>query len=262
MTGLSVFHSYAEEFETRLRLKTFPLAVKLLEKEEDIPERAIRPKKDLGHHIALCVALSMSRREGTILAMLKEDMWCFDPVIGLGLAEPPEYFLEGYNRFPESARTLEAGKNWACAFPRLKCGKYIGIMSAPLKTANFAPDLIIIYCDSAQLTQLLMAANCKDGRDITSRLSSVAACVYATIPTMQSREYQVTPPCAGDSRHAMSQDNEIIFTAPIEKAGDLITGLRYLEEHNNVLPRALTVELEYKLSEKYEKIGKMLGMDI
>ena len=234
----------------------------MLEKEEDIPNRVKRPKRDLGHHISLCVGLSMSRREGALLAMLKEDMWCFEPVIGLGLAEPPEYFLEGHNRFPDSAKTLEAGGNWARAFPRLECGKYIGIMSALLKATNFEPTLAIIYCDSAQLTQLLMAVNWKDGHDITCRLSGHAACVYATVPVMLSREYQVTSPCAGDNRHAMAQDNEMVFTAPIEKVEDLITGLRYLEEHNIALPRVITAEFEYKLPEAYQNIGKMLGMDV
>ncbi len=262
MVELNVLHDYAEELERKLRLKTFPIAVKLLEREEDIPEGAVRPKRDLGQHMALCVAFSMSRRGGTTLALLKEDMWCFDPVIGLGLAEPPQYFLEGHNRFPESTLTLAAARSWANTFPRLECGHYIGIMTAPLKTASFEPDLVIIYCDSAQLAQLLIAANWKDGHDITSRLSGMSACVYATVPAVQTMDYQVTPPCAGDSKHAMSQDNEIIFTAPMEKMDDLIAGLRYLAERNNVLPRALTAELEYKMSEKYEKIGKMIGMDI
>lgn len=135
-------------------------------------------------------------------------------------------------------------------------------MSAPLKTADFEPDLVIIYCDTAQLTQLLMAANWNDGRDVTARLSGVSACVYAITPVMQSREYQVTSPCSGDSRHAMSQDSEILFSSPVEKVADLMAGLRYLEENNYTLPRILTAELEYKLPEKYEKIGKMLGMDI
>ncbi len=40
---LDVFHNCGEELEKRLRLKTFPLAVKLLEKEEDISEGAQRP---------------------------------------------------------------------------------------------------------------------------------------------------------------------------------------------------------------------------
>jgi len=60
----------------------------------------------------------------------------------------------------------------------------------------------------------------------------------------------------------MAQDSEMIFTAPIEKVEDLITGLRHLEEHNYILPRTLTVELEYTLPEAYEKIGRMLGMDV
>jgi uncharacterized protein (DUF169 family) len=86
--------------------------------------------------------------------------------------------------------------------------------------------------------------------------------VYATIPTIQTGEYQVTPPCVGDSRHAMSQDNEMLFTAPEKQLDDLIAGIKYLEERGYTLPRTLTAELEYKMSKKYEKIGKMLGMDL
>ena len=77
--------------------------------------------------------------------MLKEDMWCFEPVIGLGLAEPPAYFLEGHYRLPRNVETLEAGSNCAHEFPRLEVGKYIGIASAPLTTANFEPDLVKKY---------------------------------------------------------------------------------------------------------------------
>lgn len=51
---LSVFHEYGEELEKRLRLQTFPLAVKLLEKGEDIPKEAERPMKDFGETLAEC----------------------------------------------------------------------------------------------------------------------------------------------------------------------------------------------------------------
>ena len=95
MPELSVFHSYAEELDKRLRLGTFPLAVKLLEKEEDIPAEAKRPLRDFGYHLTACQAFAMSRREGATIAMLKEDMWCFEPVIGFGIAEAPQYFLDG-----------------------------------------------------------------------------------------------------------------------------------------------------------------------
>ena len=37
MANLKIYHEYGEELEKRLRSKTFPLAVKMLKKEEDIP---------------------------------------------------------------------------------------------------------------------------------------------------------------------------------------------------------------------------------
>ena len=75
MSTLSEFNKYGEELERQLMLRTSPIAVKMLEKEADIPKEAIRPKKDRGYHLAQCQAFALSRREGTTVAMLKEDNW-------------------------------------------------------------------------------------------------------------------------------------------------------------------------------------------
>jgi uncharacterized protein (DUF169 family) len=40
---------FGEELEIRLRLKTSPVAIKMLATETDIPEGAVRPKQDRGH---------------------------------------------------------------------------------------------------------------------------------------------------------------------------------------------------------------------
>ena len=72
---LNVFHDYGVKLENYLRLKTSILAIKLLKEEKDIPEGAIRPIRDLGHHLSLCQAFARSRREEISFAMLKEDMW-------------------------------------------------------------------------------------------------------------------------------------------------------------------------------------------
>jgi len=260
MAKLSILHNYGEEFKKRLRLQTFPLAVRLLEKEGDIPERAMRPMRDLGYHLALCQGYAMSRREGTLLAMLKEDMWCFEPVVGYGLAEPPQYFLEGHNRFPKDVSTLEAGRNYASDFPRLEAGKYIGVASAPLATANFEPDLVMIYCNSAQLSLLLLGREYKDGHDLKCSFSSHAACVYSVIPVMQTGECQVAIPCRGDHYFAIAGDDELVFTVPKEKVEDLMLGLRYLETTGSKLPRNYQMRREVELPESYMKIAKMVGM--
>jgi uncharacterized protein (DUF169 family) len=259
---LSALHGYAEELERRLRLKTFPIAVKMLEKEGDIPAGATRPKRDLGFHLATCQGFSMSRREGTHIAMLKEDMWCSESVIGLGLAQPPQYFFDGYSRYPEDNASLEAGMTWAREFPRFEAGKYVGIVSSPLATANFEPDVIIVYCDSTQLKVLLSAAAWKEGHELTCTVSGKGACVYAVVPVMQHGRCQVTTPCGGDKRLAMSQDDEMIFAAPQAKVEELLVALRELEKYVLRLPFRYVMMPEYKLRESYVKIGKMMGMDL
>ena len=101
MPGFDIFRRYGHELEKRIRFKTFPLAVKLLESGINIPRGAERPLRDWGYHVPVCQGYTLSRKEGKTVAMFKEDMWCFEPVVGYGWAEPPQYFLEGHNRFPE-----------------------------------------------------------------------------------------------------------------------------------------------------------------
>jgi hypothetical protein len=52
MADLKRYREYGDELERRLRSKTFPLAIKLLKKEKDIPEGAQKPLKDFGHHFS------------------------------------------------------------------------------------------------------------------------------------------------------------------------------------------------------------------
>ena len=259
MLDIMMYREYAEELDRRLRLKTFPLALKLLKKEEDIPEGAQRPKKDLGYHLSLCQVFQISRREGKIMAMLKEDHWCFEPVVGYGLGDPPEYFMQGNNRYPKDVATQEAGRHYAEEFPKLEVGKYVGIVSAPLRVTTFEPDMVMIYCDSAQLGLLLLGREYKDGYNLKCDISGHAACVYGVVPVLQTGQCQVSVPCRGDHYRAMAGDEEMIFTVPSEKLEDLMTGLRYIEPTGSKLPSGYSVRPEYPLIDSYKKIGEMMG---
>jgi len=259
---LDIIQKYGEKIKTYLQLNTFSLAVKMLENKNNIPTNTCKPKKDMGHHLSLCQAFAISRREGTPFTMFKEDMWCFEPVIGLGLEKAPEYFLDGHNRFPGTARTLEAGKHWVRSFPHFESGKYKGIAFAPLSKTTFYPDLIIVYCNPTQLTQIMIAINWIDGNDINCRLSGHAGCIYSIVPTLQNNQYQVSVPCLGDRKKAMTQNNELVFSSPIKKVKDLVTGFETLSKNNQGLPLNYTLPPEYELQESYIKIGKLTGMDL
>jgi uncharacterized protein (DUF169 family) len=263
MVKASKWNEYGLELETRLRLKTFPIAFKLLKNEKDISEGSQRPVKDLGHRIALCHAFQLSRRAGAVTAMLLEDHWCHEPVIALGLMDPPDYWLEGHSRYPRDVSTLEAGSHYAEDFPRLDVGKYIGMVCSPLKTANFDPDIVIIYCDSAQLNLLLLGREWKDGYNLSNALSSHAACVYGVVPLLlekKQRGYQVSIPCRGDHYSAMAGDDELIFSVKKENMDDLMTGLRAVEKTGSKLPHGYRLASGYSQSPNYEKISKMMGL--
>ena len=257
MTEFGVFHKYGEELEKRLRLQSSPVAVRLLEKEADIPEGAERPLRDFGYHILLCQGYAMSRREGRTIAMFKEDMWCFEPIVGYGWAEPPQYFLEGYSRFPMDVKNLEAGRAFLDDFPRLEIGLYRGVVSAPLVTANFEPNLVMLYCNSAQLNLLLLAREYESGHDLKCNLCSHAACVYAVVPVIKSGQCQVTIPCRGDRYFALAAADEVIFVVPTRKLESLLTGLRHVQKYSSKYQQP-HMRREPELPESYRKILRML----
>lgn len=258
-----MYEELSDEIRSLLLLRSHPIAVKLIHEGEEIPEEATRPLVDLGHHLSLCQAFACSRYQGETLALLAEDNWCFEPVIGFGLAEPPQYFLDGHNRFPGTARDLKAGSRWASNMPRLETGQYRGVMSAPLGEARFDPKVVMIYCNPGQLTQLLIAVNWIDGRDVTSVLSGHAGCVYAAVPSIKSGDFHVCIPCLGDRTRAMAQDDELVFTVPGPKMEDLLDGLRAgAKDGKFCFPARYSLKPEYELAESYRTIGRMVGIDI
>jgi uncharacterized protein (DUF169 family) len=256
MEDLRVYREYGEELENRLRLKTFPVALKLLKSVQEIPEGAIRPVKDLGYHLSLCQAFQISRREGKVMAMLKTDHWCCEPVIGFGLGEPPAYFLEGHNRYPRDVATLEAGRHYAEEFPRLEIGTYVGTACSPLRTTPFEPDVVIVYCDSSQLCLLLLGREHKEGYNLKCAISSHAACVYGVLPALQAEECQVAVPCRGDHYRAMAGDEEMIFSVPHGQLDDLMFGLRSIEKTGSKLPTGYFLRPESPLPEAYRRMLK------
>jgi uncharacterized protein (DUF169 family) len=215
MTTPKEFSTFGEDLEKYLLLRTSPLAIKILEKNTDIPEGAMRPRRDRGIHLALCQAFAMSRRERLSVAMLKEDQWCWGPLVAFGLVDPV------------IADSEEATRNQVKILPRFEQGKYLGILSAPLKTANFEPDLVLVYSNTAQLRSLLMAVKFKEGSLVNSQFDPIDSCVYSIIPVLQSGQYRITLPDPGESHRALAGDDEIIFSIPKDKIETLISGLRF-----------------------------------
>jgi uncharacterized protein (DUF169 family) len=263
MTTLKEYNSYGEELEKVLLLRTSPIAVKMLEREEDIPEEAIRPKRDRGYHLAQCQAFAMSRRQKATVALLKEDHWCWAPLIGYGLVEVPEFCSSGDVYFPHFVESREAAKSLAKVFPCLEYGKYIGIVSAPLKTASFEPDLVLIYSNTAQLRTILLAVKYKEGALVTSEFDPIDSCVFSTVPVLLTGEYRITFPDPGEYERAMTGEDQVIFSVPGSKVETLIQGLRHFEEIKlGYTDLAMVMQPDFPQPPFYKMLFEMWGLDV
>ena len=254
---MNVYNEYGKRLENLIRPNSHPLAIRMLRSPDEVPEEALRPVRDFGKCMSTCQTFALSRRFGETVAQLFEDMWCPEPVIGFGLAEPPQYFYEGKTRYPDGVKSLEAGANWAREFPRFEVGKYVGVVSAPLTTASFEPDVAIIYCDSAQLLRLLLGLAYEDGRDIETVLGGHSACVYAVVPSMLKGECQASVPCRGDRGRAGTQDYEMIFTIPRDQIARVVEGLE--QPGTASVPTKFSMNPEYGLSPGYAEIARQMG---
>jgi uncharacterized protein (DUF169 family) len=251
----------AEELRSRMLLETFPIAIAMLESETDIPEGAVRPVRDLGGHMSLCQGFALSRREELTVAFLKQDHWCYVPVIAFGHAEPTPFLLDGHADYPERIMSREASIRVAQDRVHLEYGKYAGIVSAPLRSAPFEPDCVMIYCNSSQLRALLMGLRYKDGYTVTTTLEPGSACANGTIPVMRERKCQVTIPCMGDRQRALAKDHEIILTVPIERFEELLIGVRHFDAAGLIFPKTY-MRLDHPMTDKYREVGRTLGLEM
>ena len=245
MSTLSELNELAEELERLMLLRTSPMAVKMLEKESDIPEGAVRPKKDLGQHIAQCQAFALSRRQKKTVAMLTEDHWCFAPLIAYGHVDKPE------------DRELQP----FVSFPRFETGKYAGIVSAPLKTANFEPDVIIIYSNTAQLRNMLLPFSHGQRENIDYKFFP-PACAYQVVPVVTEGSTVVTLPDPGDYQRALAGEDEIILSLPPDKMESMMDNLRRFEEGQFRYSDASMYMLhDFPRPDFYQMLFKRWGLD-
>jgi uncharacterized protein (DUF169 family) len=260
--ALRQVHEYSKELEQWLRIRVHPIAVKMLKNKKEVPQGAIIPTRDWKHKYSLCQAFARSQRDGLTIAMFKNDNWCVEPAIGLGLVEHTPYFLEGHHRYPDSVRDLKAAAEWCKNMPHLEYGRYQGIVCAPAHKCNFMPDVIVMHVNGMQTSQLIIVKNWIDGQDIHAQLSGHAACVYATVPSLLKRECQIAIPCKGDRRLAAAQDDEILFTIVPEMLPDFIKGIHWLQKHNWGIPMLQEYKEEYDLKPKYRDLGEKMGLNM
>jgi len=259
-TQVETMNAYGSDLLNMLVLRTYPIAIKMLKNESEIPQGAVRPKRDLKTHYAACQAFGIVRRRGTTLAMFLEDHWCFEPIIGYGLVEPPKDFLEGSGSafFVESK---EGAKQRSREIALLPQGKYAGMVLGPLHKANFSPDLTMIYCNASQLRHMLFSYMLKNGRRVTSTLDPIWSCVHSIVPSLLKGTCEVTVPDPGDFERSSAGDDEMIFTVPAGNMKEFMDGVYHYEKRGGYRSYGRELKGDFQQPPFYQDYFKKWGLD-
>jgi len=210
--------------ELLLRLKSFPVAFKLLKKKEMLSE--IPYLRRMTHKSTLCQLISVVRNfDWTVGADLGDFLSPMCPSI-IGLADLPEVYKDGTFRSVVWTKTREDGRKYENSIPRLPAGEYEAAAMAPLVYNPFDPDIILLYANPAQMMLLINALQFEDYEVMEFSCVGESSCSDVIAKCYLQGKPSLSIPCYGERRYGHSQDDELAMALP---AGILEKALRGLE---------------------------------
>ena len=258
---LHIYQEFAKRFRADYLLRSLPIAVKFFERSADVPPEALLPLRDLGKHMAVCQAFSYARMKGATVALRREDHWCWNPLIAFGAVE----CLPGQPQFDEALKFIgiqdeEKAREFFIRFPRLPLHQYEAVVIAPLESASFFPDAVLIYTDSARLNHMVRGIKRVTGGCIRSVFDGLDSCVYCTVLPMLENEYRITLPDPGERERARTRDDEIILTVPGARLDEFMESQNPDARPGRFSDRLFGFELDFDRPPFYTKLFDLWGL--
>ncbi len=245
-----------EAMSTYVKHQTYPLAVKMLAGENEIPEGAKNPLKDFGAPFTLCQAIGLCRREELTVVLDRDSQSCPIALAGLGFVRPDEY-LSGKHVLAPVNQSVEARKKVAETMPRFEFGKYSHVLISPILKATFDPDVVLFYGNGAQVMRMIQAAVFESGGALTSRSAGSGGCLLPVVAAIQENECKYVLPGNGERRLGLVADGEMAFAMPKSRFDDVVKGLSLTHKGKQTYPISPGyLKLEYKMPPTYEGLVK------
>ena len=219
--------SLGEKLRHLVNPSTLPVAVKFLEREDEIPQKAKRPLRDLKVKMAPCQGSAMVRRYGWTVAFTGEDVGCAIAAYTYGWEKVTNedgaiYFLTRMNYVSNEKAAAEV----LAGLPTLELDYDPIVVYSPLERTKVEPDVVLIYVNPAQMMRLIHGATYHTGRPLKSSFSGRAAsCTEGVIGAYLDNTPKVVVPGNGDRVWATCQDHEMIMAVPGSRLAEVVEGL-------------------------------------
>jgi uncharacterized protein (DUF169 family) len=220
-------NGYGREINELLKLETSPVAVGLVPIDGKIPEGIKRIERGMKH----CQMVDRVRRSGEEFYALLDDQTCKGGAAALGLGHMPPKLASGdfYYEKLKNFKTLEAAQTTIEKIPMLEAESMAGTIYAPLESASFVPDVVVIICSPKQMMLLTQAILYNEGGRVEAEFAGKQSlCSDAVAEPYLSGKMGITVGCSGSRKHTNIADSELTVGIPAKLLKDLVEGLRVI----------------------------------
>jgi len=212
--------------ELLMRLKSFPVAFKMLEKRDQLEK--IPFMRQLDGKTTLCQLITLVRSfDWTVGAVAEDFIGPTCPGI-IGLSDTPALFKDGTFRSIVWVQTREDGKRYEESIPRIPAGRYEAVALAPLVYKPFEPDMVLIYANPAQMMLLINSLQFEDYQVMEFFCVGESSCSDAIARCYLTGKPSLTIPCYGERRYGHAQDEDLVMALPPDAVEKALKGMEAL----------------------------------
>jgi uncharacterized protein (DUF169 family) len=232
MKTLDEYRKAGEDIRDKLQLATYPVAITYIRTETEIPKGAFRPSNG-GKKLALCQAITLSRKWGMQVAMTVDDNFCTPATASHGWVEiSKEDLIESQVRQSwhkdrqAEERRIEGAWVLMQSIGENRMKEYCGFVSSPLKDAKMIPHTVLIFCDGVQLTHMIQSVCYDYIQPVHSFFEGFGeSCVKGGLLPFLLNSPQVVIPGMGDRSFAGIGDHELAIGMPGHMLFELLENL-------------------------------------
>lgn len=212
--------------ERLLRLKTFPVGLKMLESPDSLKESPWIRRPD--EKLSLCQLITIVRTFDWTVGGTADDLMPPSCATMLGLSEPPEYVLNGSMRNTVWLEKREDAMQCEAVIQRIPFGKYKAFIMAPTAYDPFQPDMVIIYANPAQMSVLINAIQYDNFQRLVFYSVGESSCSDVIGRCFMERVPALSIPCYGERRFGQAADDELAIGLPSEDCARISSNLEKL----------------------------------
>jgi dephospho-CoA kinase len=211
------------KMERLLRLRSFPVAFKMLESKRDL--EGIPFLRRPSHGMTLCQMINLVRNFDWTVGADNDSFALPSCPAMLGLRDKPAVYKDGTFRSIVWVKSREDGKRYEEAIPHLPLDRYEAVVMAPLVYNPFEPDIVLIYANPAQMILLVNALQFEDYEVMEFFCVGETSCSDAVARCYLNDKPALTIPCYGERRYGHAQDDELVMALPARDVEKAVRGL-------------------------------------